>query len=613
MCCVVGYIGKGHSWAPVVEGLARLEYRGYDSTGFACLDAESAILAVKAVGGVDNLVEQRAHLPIDGRLGIGHTRWSTHGAATVENAHPVFDCARSVAIVHNGIIENHRALRDQLVNKGHAMATETDSEVIAHLIEQEAAQARDMHDLAQRVVARLEGAYAFVALVAAEPQALLAVRKSSPLCIGLGPEGLFVASDQLAFVGKADRVVFLPDASYAILYHDRFEAYTFLGQKLELSVSPLSAALLADDKKGYAHFMLKEIYEQPRVIADTVTNMRLVEHVLEASLGLSSDQLDKLEQLLIIGCGSSWHAGKLGQFFFEAIAQVPVVVGLASEYKYAQFFMPRSALALAISQSGETADTLEVMRLLHGHAVPTATVTNVGSSSMARETGGVVLLAAGQEIAVASTKAFSAQVATLFLLAHQFAWRRNRLARTELDAAYAHLLVAGHELERTIEHYKVEIEEEIAPLCATFTRAIFLGRHTSYVVAQEAALKLKEITYIFAEAFPAGELKHGPIALVDKNTPIFIFSVIDEAIYKKLVANAQEVKARGGYLIIFAFAGQDELIELADKLFVFDRVHPLLGALAQIGVVQYLVYCIARELKLPIDKPRNLAKSVTVE
>lgn len=618
MCCVVGYVGSNPSRALVIDGLSRLEYRGYDSAGFACFSpATKTLLSVKALGGVERLVQGCSVDPIDGFAGIGHTRWSTHGAVSLENAHPVFDCKGTVAVVHNGIIENHELLRSQLAAQGHAFKTGTDTEIIAHLLEKAiTAHPELVEGLVSAVVSvvqQLEGAYACVALLQECPDILIAIRKRSPLCIGIGQDGTFVASDQLAFVGKAQRVAFLPDSSFALISKDNVELYDFNGKPLVLESQPLTMVWAAGDKQGFEHYMLKEIYEQKRVIADTVAKSRALGVSLDAQLGVSENYLQDLKEIVLIGCGTSWHSARIAQFFFELLCKIPVTVGLASEFKYQENFIGERALCIAISQSGETADTLEVLRLLKDAGQHTVALSNVASSSMVREAAGSLLTHAGQEIAVASTKSFSAQIAALFLLAHQIAVRKKLIKPAEFDFAREDLLIAAENLEKSIEQYKPIINSTIAPLCAQFEKAIFLGRHISYVSAQEAALKLKEIAYIFAEAYPAGELKHGPIALIEKGLPVFVFSVLDPLVYQKLASNAQEVKARGGYLIVFAFEGQTELIQLADQVFIFSQVHPLLAPLVMAGVMQYLVYQIAHVLNLPIDKPRNLAKSVTVE
>lgn len=614
MCCVIGYIGSKPSRSLVIDGLARLEYRGYDSAGFACLnDGNGKIQVVKAVGGVDCLVRQCSEQPIDGFLGVGHTRWSTHGVVSIENAHPHTDCHAGVAVAHNGIIENFIELRTQLQTSGHLFKTGTDTEVIAHVLEQELAATSNLNQVIQQTVNRFEGAYAFVALLQSHPDVLVAVRRRSPLCIGISDEGAFIASDQIAFAGKAREVAFLPDGSYALVYKDRFEVYDFSGKRLTLAVEPLTLAWEQGGKQGYEHFMLKEIYEQKRVIFDTVKAMRTSGHLLDVQLGVSYEYLRDVEHIVLVGCGTSWHAAHVAKFFFEGLCNIPVTVGLASEFKHREIFLPSKSLCIAISQSGETADTLEVVRLLTARGVPTVALTNVASSTMVRESQGFLLMHAGQEIAVASTKSFTAQLASLFLLAHMIAQQKGLVSAGEAVAAQEELLIAAEVMEKTMETYKDSIENVIAPRYAHAPHTLFLGRHLAHVLAQEAALKLKEIAYIFSEAYPAGELKHGPIALVEKGLPVFVFSVLDPIIYKKLVSNAQEVKTRGGNIIAFAFAGQDELISIADTVFVFSPVHPLLAPLAMVGVMQLLVYRIACELKRPIDKPRNLAKSVTVE
>lgn len=614
MCCVIGYIGTKPSRALIVDGLARLEYRGYDSAGFACLGQDRGQIQIaKVVGGVERLVQQCAERPIDGFLGVGHTRWSTHGAANVENAHPLTDCHGQVAVAHNGIIENFAELRTQLRASGHLFKTETDTEVIAHVLEQELSLSPDLPYALGQVVNRLEGAYAFVALLQNRSDVLVAVRRRSPLCIGISEEGTFVASDQIAFAGKAREVLFLPDGSYALVYKDRYEVYDFSGKRLMLTPSPLTLTWQEGGKQGYAHYMLKEIYEQKRVIFDIVKAMRTSGHLLDTQLGVSYEYLRELEQIVLIGCGTSLHAARVAAFFFEKLCKIPVTVGLASEFKHQELFLSKKSLCIAISQSGETADTLEVVRLLLARNIPTIALTNVATSTMVRESQGFLLMHAGQEVAVASTKSFTAQLASLFLLAHTIAQHKGLLSVNDTIAAQEELLIAAEVMEKAMETYKESLEKMVAPRYAHAPHTIFLGRHLGHVLAQEAALKLKEIAYIFSEAFPAGELKHGPIALVEKGLPVFMFSVLDPVIYKKLVSNAQEVKSRGGQIIAFAFEGQDELIGLADTAFVFSPVHELLAPIAMVGVMQLLVYQISCSLNRPIDKPRNLAKSVTVE
>ena len=614
MCSVVGYVGKHNSQSFVIEGLSRLEYRGYDSAGFACLNPEdNRLMYVKSEGRLVSLEEKLARHPIDGFLGIGHTRWSTHGASSLENAHPQFDCQKTLSIVHNGIIENHHDLREQLIKVGHIFHSQTDTEVIAHLFELLILFHKTFKAALVDLVNQLEGAYAFICLHEEHPDTMVLVRKRSPLCIGIGDDEMFVASDLLAFAGSTNKILFLPDESFAFVRKDHIELYDFSGNPLPIVTQQIDINWQGKEKMGHEHYMLKEIYEQKNAIHDTVHFLSSISDQIGDYLGLTSDQIKNLDKLHMVGCGTSWHAARIGQFFFEQNCMIPTRVHLSSEFRYMNFFPDTNSLYLMVSQSGETADTLESLRFINDMSLPTATLTNVPSSSMVREAGGFLLTQAGQEVAVASTKAFSTQLAALYWLSYRIACEKGIITDMHMKSVEDDLLVTAEVLENTIENYKFEISQTQAAYYAQFKKFIFLGRHISYPFALEAALKLKEISYLFAQCYPAGELKHGPLALVDHETPVFIFSHQDQLIYQKLVANAQEIKARNGKLVIFAFEGQEEIIALADHAFLVPRVKPLLGPLAMTGVMQFFVYQIAHVLDCPIDMPRNLAKSVTVE
>lgn len=614
MCSVIGYVGANYSRDFIMEGLSRLEYRGYDSAGFACLHPENnQLIYAKAAGRLNNLQKKLDQHPIDGYLGVGHTRWSTHGSSTTENAHPHFDCEKKLSLVHNGIVENHAELKEKLLAEGHIFHSDTDTEVAAHLLESLSLVHTKEKDAVIDWVNRLEGAYAFIVIMQDQPGQIIAVRKSSPLCIGVGDGEMFVASDLLAFAGKTNKVLFLPDESFAIIKKDAIELYDFSGKPIPVSIQEVDANWAAHEKDGYEHYMLKEIYEQKKTIHLTVDFLTAISDTIWDHIGLSSEQFVNLDKIHLIGCGTSWHAAKMAQFFFEYVCMVPVQVHLASEFRYTPFFPESNSMYLFVSQSGETADTLEALRMVNSMELPTVTLTNVPSSSMVRESGGFLLTQAGQEVAVASTKAFSTQLTALYWLAHRIAFEKGIITARQLELVHDDLLVAAEVLENSIENYKMDIVQSIAKKYAKMKQCIFLGRHISYPFALESALKLKEISYIFSQCYPAGELKHGPLALVDEETPVFIMSHQDPLIYQKLLSNAQEVKARNGKIVVFAFEGQDELCALADDAFVIPRVKPLLGQLAMTGLVQFFVYQIAVELGRPIDKPRNLAKSVTVE
>ncbi len=614
MCSVVGYVGKALSREFILDGLSRLEYRGYDSAGYACVNPEDGrLLYEKSEGKLSNLVSLLKKDPIDGFAGIGHTRWSTHGKSTANNAHPHFDCERSLSIVHNGIIENHHELRRQLEGAAHYFHSETDTEIIAHLLESYLATSTDFKSALVDLVAKLQGAYAFIALLQNKPDTMVLVRKRSPLCIGIGDGETFAASDMLAFAGRSRKIIFLPDESFALVTKDQVELYSFDGTSLAYTIQEIDISWDMYEKQGHDHFMLKEIYEQKSAIHDTVDFLHTVQDRVWEDMGVSAEVIKNLSSIQLLGCGTSWHAGYIAQFFFEKICMIPTKLHLASEFRYLPFFSQPNSMFLAISQSGETADTLEGIRLIKEVDVPTVVLTNVSSSTMVRESDGFILTQAGREIAVASTKAFSTQITALYWLAHRIALEKRLITASELNAAEEHLLVTAEVLENCIENYKIEIIKTLASKYARYNRMIFLGRNNSYPFAMEAALKLKEIAYIFSNAYPAGELKHGPLALIDEEIPTMVFSHQDPIIYQKLVSNVQEVKARGGHVIAFAFDGQKELESLADFTFMIPRVKPLLGPLAMTGLMQFFFYAIAKELDCPIDKPRNLAKSVTVE
>lgn len=613
MCSVVGYVGHRQSCALVLDGLSRLEYRGYDSSGFACIDAQCHLTSAKAVGKLSNLAHLLQENPVNGNVGIGHTRWSTHGIPSERNAHPHFDCHKKIAVVHNGIIENYQTLKTALEAKGHSFASDTDSEVLAHLFEQEYVSFQPLKEVVERVVKRLQGAYACVLILEDQPDTLIALRKSSPLCIGRGEGEMFVASDVLAFSGQVGEVAFLPQETFAFVTANTVFAYDFFGNPISLVFEKLDALWIAAEKDGHEHYMLKEIYEQKNAIYKTISLCASLGNAVWEKSGISSDAIKKLKKIKIIGCGTSWHAGRIAEFFFEETAGISTTAALASEFRYRTFFPEPDTLYIAISQSGETADTLEAVRLLHEHGQLTLALTNVASSTLVRECEGFLLTQAGPEMAVASTKAFTTQVAALYWLSQRIALERGVINQQAYEHAQDALLIAAEFLENGIDTYKYQIFEKLAFFYANFNTFIFLGRHISYSFALEAALKLKEIAYVFSQAYPAGELKHGPLALVDRETPICIFSHPDPVLYQKILSNAQEVASRKGRILSFSFEGQKELQALSEHSFVFPVVHPHLSVVAMTGVMQILMYAIAKARGCEIDRPRNLAKSVTVE
>lgn len=611
----MGYIGKSFCSTFIFEGLARLEYRGYDSAGFACLEpTHQKLLYSKASGQLSHLTDRLKKNPIDGFSGIGHTRWSTHGDLSEKNAHPHLDCSQTISVVHNGIIENYDALRSQLLQAGHIFQSDTDTEVVSHFFESILQGPAISVDAICALVSQLQGTYAFVVMMEMFPEMLIAVRKKSPLCIGIGDGEMFIASDVIAFAGKTDKVFFLPDESFALVSKDSIKVYDFLGNELQVKPQAMNVTFERSEKNGYEHFTLKEIYEQKHAIAKTVESLRKSDSSLWSQLGLTAQAAQNAQKICFIACGTSSHAARIAQFFFESIAQLPVTVHLASEFRYASFFPEAHTLYIVISQSGETADALEALRLVNTYGLSTIALTNVVTSTIVREAGGFLLTSAGLEIAVGSTKAFSTQLAALYWFAHRIALEKKLIEHGDLFQAEEDLLRVARLLEISLEQHKYSIDFTYAQQYAPYDKALFLGRHISYPLAMEGALKLKELAYVFAESYPAGELKHGPLALVDETMPVYIFSHQDHLIYQKLVSNAHEVKARGGRVIAFAYEGQHELCELAETSFVISADIPtLLGPLAMVGLMQYFVYAVAKERGCPIDKPRNLAKSVTVE
>lgn len=633
MCGIIAYVGCKLCREVVLDGLLRLEYRGYDSAGFVCVDSQTNRLSfAKEVGGVSVLKKVVASTNFNGFVGMAHTRWATHGVVDQKNAHPHFNCKKTIAVVHNGIIEDHQALKAQLIKEGHEFSSTTDTEVVAHLFSSILQSCNDLSKSVQMLTKILKGAYALVFTLEDYPDQILIMRNRSPLVVGLGDGENIVASDPLAFSDKISNVLFLPDQCFAFVKKDSVEVFNFENKKLDVLPREIDCKYLSVDRQDFAHYMLKEIYEQKKAITRTISFYKTIgfptnsesESVLGRrnvvnsdslwrQLGLSADLVKNLRSINIVAAGTSWHAARISQFFFEMIAKIPVRVYLASEFRYMPFFAESDSAFLFISQSGETADTLEALRLVNSFEIPTISLTNVSSSSMVRESTGFLPMQAGPEISVASTKAFSTQLASLYWLVHRIALERGLLSWEDVERAEEDLFMAAEVLESTLDNYRFKISSQLAPFYSKFEKFIFLGRHVGYPFALEAALKLKEVSYIFAQSYPAGELKHGPIALVDKKTPVVIFSVLDDIIYSKLVSNAQEVKAREGHLIVFAFEDQIELLQLADCAFIIPKVKPLLAPLAMTGVMQFLVYQISNELKRPIDKPRNLAKSVTVE
>jgi len=607
MCGIVGAIAARPISAILLEGLRRLEYRGYDSAGLAVFDGDN-IQRLRRTGKVHFLADAEQEQPLSGTLGIAHTRWATHGKPTENNAHPHMS-GEQLAIVHNGIIENFEPLKQQLIAEGYGFSSDTDTEVIAHLIDREIKQGNSLQDAFLQTVSQLEGAFALGVIHKDFPEQILASRKGSPLVVGVGLGENFIASDQMALLQVTDRFIYLEEGDFVLLERKRVTIWDKDQQIVERVSKVFEHNLAVADKGEFRHFMMKEIYEQPEVVKATMQGRITEDRLLEQSFGSEATKVfDQVRQIQIIACGTSYHAGLVAKYWIEDIAGLPCSVEVASEYRYRRCVIADNTLFLTISQSGETADTLAALRAVKDQVLASLTICNVPGSSLVRESDLSLMTNAGPEIGVASTKAFTTQLVALLLLTVALA-RRTGLT----ESAEAEIITALHKLPALLLA-AVKLDQGVERLAQDFAEknhALFLGRGSLYPVAMEGALKLKEISYIHAEAYPAGELKHGPLALVDKEMPVVTVAP-NNALLDKLKANLQEVKARGGEL--FVFAGADR-IQAEEGLMVeqMPDVPEILAPIVYTVPLQLLSYHAAVLKGTDVDQPRNLAKSVTVE
>jgi glucosamine--fructose-6-phosphate aminotransferase (isomerizing) len=618
MCGIVGYLGPRDAQPLILEGLRRLEYRGYDSAGIATI-TDGRLEIRKAAGKLGELERRLEGSSLPGSIGIGHTRWATHGAPTTLNAHPHTDGSGRVALVHNGIIENHDVLRTKLLQLGHRFQSETDTEVLCHLIEE--AFDGNLERAVAVALSRVEGAYGIAVVHADDPDKIVVARMGSPLLIGVGEDSereIFAASDVAAVIRHTRKVVYLDEGELAVLTadgHELFDVVDFANngavRHVKREVSRVDWDLGKIERGGYAHFMLKEIFEQPDTIRDAMRG-RLLEEEGTAKLGgllPLADVLEKVDRIVITACGTSWHAALVGEYMLEEFARVPVEVEYASEYRYRQPVVTDGTLVIAISQSGETADTLAAMREARARGAPVMGIVNVVGSTIARETDGGVYIHSGPEIGVASTKAFTGQLTALALFTLYLARRRGLsiLDGREIVAALRQLPeLAGAALERSA------IVESVAQEYHESSNFLYLGRGFNFPVALEGALKLKEISYIHAEGYPAAEMKHGPIALIDQNMPV-VFIAPSDSVYHKVASNIEEVKARGGRVIAIVTEGNEDLSARVDHVIPVPATIDMLQPLLTVIPLQLLAYRIAVLRDCDVDQPRNLAKSVTVE
>jgi glutamine---fructose-6-phosphate transaminase (isomerizing) len=618
VCGIVGYIGPKRVVPLILDGLKRLEYRGYDSAGIAVVGENGGLNIRRAPGKLRNLEESIRITPLDGVYGIGHTRWATHGRPTEENAHPHRDCTGKIVVVHNGIIENYLELKRQLIAEGHKFVTETDTEIIAHLIEKYSKDT-SLEEAVLKTVKVMSGAYALVALSTRDPLKIVAARLGPPIVVGLGENEFFVASDIPAILQHTRNVFFLGDGEVAVLTPQGVHLMDFESHAVNRPVQHVTWDPIMAEKGGFKHFMQKEIFEQPRAVRDTLLGRISQEtgKVFLDQMDITEGEFRNFQDVKIIACGTSWHAALAGKFMIEKLAQIPVEVDYGSEYRYRDPIVSAKSLAIAISQSGETADTLAAEREARQKGAKVLGICNVVGSMLTREANGTIYTHAGPEIGVASTKAFTGQLTALMLTALYLAQVRGKLTPALAQSLMQELTRVPHKIETILQ--RDAALEELARLFFRHTDFLYLGRGIHYPIALEGALKLKEISYIHAEGYPAGEMKHGPNALIDENLPVVIIATRDESDpasmtrYEKTISNLQEVKARDGIVIAIVTEGDKLARDSADHIVEVPAVPELLAPILEIVPLQLLAYHIAVRRGCDVDQPRNLAKSVTVE
>jgi glucosamine--fructose-6-phosphate aminotransferase (isomerizing) len=611
MCGIIGYAGSRDVVPVLIGGLKKLEYRGYDSAGIAVVDG-SGVEVVRAEGKLSNLETKLDAAPLKGTFGMGHTRWATHGKPNENNAHPHRDCTGKVVVIHNGIIENFLPIKQRLQKAGHEFKTETDTEVVAHLIEEEMKDGTKFVEAVRKTLKQLEGHYALVMFDGNEPGTIVAAKQGPPLVLGLGENENMVASDVAPLLAYTRNIIYLEDGEYAVVDQANATVYNEKDEKIEREPKKILWDAVMAEKEGYRHYMLKEIHEQPRAVRDTFTGRMFEEsgEIFFNDLQLTSADWAKIKKVHIIACGTSWHAGLVGKFLLEDAARIPIEVDYGSEYRYRNPIIDDSTLVIGVTQSGETADTIAGMQEAKKRGAKLITICNVIGAAATRMSDGVIYTNAGPEIGVASTKAFTTQLTAFYLLALYI----RQLRGDDIDDrryAMHEMRVIPHKIEDILHKQEKHIEE-LAHKYAKSQDFLFLGRGVHYPIALEGALKLKEISYIHAEGYPAGEMKHGPIALIDENLPVVAIAT-HTPVYDKVVSNLQEVKARDGKLIVICDEGDDAMKKFADDVIEIPwTIEPLQPILSVIPT-QLLAYYIALRRGCDVDQPRNLAKSVTVE
>ena len=620
MCGIVGYIGPKKVVPLILDGLRRLEYRGYDSAGIAVVSQNGHLEIRRASGKLPNLEDSIRNHPIDGIYGLGHTRWATHGRPTEENAHPHRDCKGEVVVVHNGIVENYLELKQELEKEGHKFVTQTDTEIVAHLVEKYM-DGGPLEDAVRKAIKRLSGVYALVILSVKDPRKIVAARNGPPVVVGLGQDEYFVASDIPGILAHTRDIFFLSDGDIAVLTPKGVQVSDIEAKPIQPNIHHITWDPVTAEKGGFKHFMLKEIFEQPRAIRDTMLG-RISQETGEVFLDkmeITTAEFRNFRNIKIVACGTSWHAGLAGKFMIERLAAVPVEVDYGSEFRYRDPIVDEKTLVICISQSGETADTLAAQREAKQKGAKTLAICNVVGSMVTREAAGTILTHAGPEIGVASTKAFTGQLTALILIALHLGQLREKLAPDAAKKLMLEFTRIPQKIETILQGDHEGIYEGLARQFFRYTDFLYLGRGVHFPIALEGALKLKEISYIHAEGYPAGEMKHGPNALIDENLPVVMLATRDEfdaesmIRYEKSVSNIQEVKARDGIVISVVSEGDHLARKVSDHAIEIPMAPELMAPILEVVPLQLLAYHIAVRRGCDVDQPRNLAKSVTVE
>ncbi|HBF0798756.1 Glucosamine--fructose-6-phosphate aminotransferase [isomerizing] [Clostridioides difficile] len=610
MCGIVGYLGSRKAAEVIVEGLSKLEYRGYDSAGVAVNSSNEKELNIrKFKGRLSVLAEDLEKNPIDGNLGIGHTRWATHGEPSDVNSHPHFNQAKTIAVVHNGIIENYMEIKEELISEGVKFESQTDTEVIAHLVDKY--YEGNLLDAVYKTISKLRGAYALGVICKEHGNELVAVRKDSPLVVGVGEGENFIASDIPALLKYTRDVYFLENGEVVHLKDENVTVYDSNRNLVEKEVFHVTWDVEAASKGGYDYFMSKEIHEQPTGVRETLER-RLDDNgnIILDSINISKEDLEKINKVYIVACGTAYNAGLLGKYAIEKFVNIPVITDIASEFRYSDPFVDENSLVILVSQSGETADTLAVLRDSKAKGARILSITNVVGSSIARESDDVFYTWAGPEVAVASTKAYTTQITSLYMIALDFAIKKGTITREFYDSIISKMKEIPSKIQEILDNE--EYIKEVAKTVVSSEHAFYLGRGIDYSLAMEGSLKLKEISYIHAEAFAAGELKHGTIALIEKGTPVIAIAT-QEKLFEKMVSNMEEVRARGAYVVAIAQSHNKDVEKAADKIIYIPNSDDILSPILAVVPMQLLAYHVSVLRGCDVDKPRNLAKSVTVE